>query len=153
MWKFFQTDTAGDLLNVEPGLKDKKTLMVESQRVLAAHWKSPAITTATTTTVVEARPSQSILLTDLVVILSKKVASATIVVRFSDGTNTVNLLTFDAATASFEFRHAFTGGLRGWKDADLQIVTNQATTISPLVGYVHLSSGTTQTYPIWNSER
>ena len=153
MLKFFLANKAGVPLCNQDGLTDCPTLVSESIRTLEAHWKSPAITTATTTTVVEARPNQSIMLTDLVVILSKKVAGATVIVRFSDGTNTEIMLTFDAATANFEFTHAFTGGLRGWKDADFQIVTNQATTLAVIVGYVHISTESTKAYDVWDAER
>ena len=153
MWKFYVADKAGAPIDVRCGLDECQTLITEGLRTLAAHWKSPSITTATTTTVVEAKPNQSIMLTDLVVILSKKVAGATVIVRFSDGTNTEIMLTFDAATANFEFTHAFTGGLRGWKDADFQIVTNQATTLAVIVGYVHISTESTKAYDVWDAER
>ena len=153
MWKFFQSNSSGVPLCVEKGLSQCPTLITESIRTLNAHWRSSAITTATTTTIVESIPDESILLTDLVVILSKKVASATIIARFYDGTNTANLFTFDAETDAFQFSHAFQGGLRGWKEADFQIVTNDVTTVSVLVGYVHIKSESTKDYSIWNAER
>ena len=153
MWKNLLANESGTPLDVHIGLDDHYTLMTESHRVLKAQWKSSAITTATTTTVVEVKPSQSILLTDIIIVLSKKVASATVIPRFYDGTNTVNLFTLDATINPFQFSHAFQGGLRGWKDADFQIVTNQATTLSVLVGYVHLSTNATKAYDIWNAKR
>ena len=152
MLKFFLANKDGVPLDVQVGLDDHQTLISEGLRTLAAHWKSSAITTATTTTVVEAKPNQSILLTDIMVVLSKKVTAATIVVQFSDGTNTENLFTLDA-TAAFQFSHAFTGGLRGWKDADFQVVTDDTTTLSVLVGYVHVSTESTKTYDVWDAGR
>ena len=140
-------------LDIHTGLNDHPTLIAEGLRTLGAQWQSSTITTATTTTVVEVKPRRGILLTDLVIILSKKVASATIVVRFYDGTNTESLFTFDAETASFQFSHAFQGGLRGWDDADFQIVTNQETTVAVLVGYVHTAPEQTRDYGIWVAER
>ena len=153
MWKFFQADKGGNPVNVRTGLDDESTLVAESLKIIDAHWKSSAITTATTTTVVEAMSSESIMLTDLVIVLSKKVAAATVVVQFYDGTNTENLFTLDANVDSFQFSHAFQGGVRGWKDADFQIVTDQATTLAVLVGYVHISSKGTKEYSVWNAER
>ena len=153
MWKFFQSDSSGKPLCVLNGLKDCPTIVAESIKTLEAHWVSELITTAVTTTVVEATPKESILLTDLVVILSKKVALSTIVVRFYDGTNTENLFTFDGATDSFQFSHAFQGGLKGWREADFQVVTNQATTVSVLVGYVHISEKSTKSYSQWVADR
>ena len=107
MWKFFQANKSGDPLEICNGLCDNPTLVTESGKTINAHWKSSDITTATTTTVIEVPPNQSILLTDLVVILTKKVASSTIIPRFSDGTNTVNLLTFEGENDAIHFSHAF----------------------------------------------
>ena len=153
MWKFFQANKNGTPLEICNGLGDNPTLVTESGKTINAHWKSVDITTATTTTVVEVIPNESILLTDLVVILTKKVAASTIIPRFSDGTITVNLLTFEGENDAIHFSHAFQGGLRGWKDADFQIVTNAATTVAVLVGYVHVSADSTKTYSVWNAER
>lgn len=153
MWKFFLADKTGDLLNVQTGVDGNRCLVTDGSRVLAAHWQSAAITTNTTTTIVPAKPDESIMLTDIVIILSKKIASATIIPRFYDGTNTVNLFEFDAALDSFQFSHAFTGGLRGWKDADFQVVTSHATTVGVLVGYVHVATAQTLSYSKWGSAR
>ena len=153
MWKSLLSHKDGNPLNVQTGIDGNKCLITDGMRALAAHWQSASITTATTTTIVEAAPNESILLTDFVIILSKKVATATIIPRFSDGTNAENLFTFDAATSSFQFSHAFQGGLRGWKDADFQIITDQATTIGVLLGYVHIAPAQTKTYGRWLGER
>ncbi|MFC1567317.1 hypothetical protein ACFL3R_00585 [Thermodesulfobacteriota bacterium] len=153
MFKHYVADANGVPLDVHAGLDDHPTRITESLRTLVAHWQSAEITTATTTTIVPAIASESIMLTDFIITLSKKVVSATIIPRFYDGTNTVNLFTFDAGTAGFQFSHTFTGGLKGWKDADFQIVTNAATTVSVLVGYVHISAKATKSYSEWNSER
>jgi len=153
MFKYFLVNKAGTPLDVQVGLADHQTLMVESHRVLDAHWKSSPITTATTTTIITSRPNESVMLTDLVVILSKKVAASTIVVRFNDGTNTAILFTFDSTVDSFFFSHAFQGGIRSWKNANFQIVTDQATTVTVFVGYVHISEDATKSYAVWNAER
>lgn len=142
-------------LDVHTGLlDDHPTLVTESIRTLAAHWQAATITGSATTPIVTARPKEAILITDLIVILSKKVASLTIIPRFSDGSNTENWLIFDGATASFEFSHAFQGGIRGWKEADFQVVTDQNTiTLAVMVGYVHISEKATLTYDVWDAER
>ena len=153
MWKHFLADKAGTPLNVQTGVDGNQCLITDGARVLMAHWRSAEITIATTTTIIEAVPNESVLLTDLIITLSKKVNLATIIPCFDDGTNTVNLFTFDASTAPFQFSHAFTGGMRGWRDASFQIVTNQATTVSVLVGYVHVASEQTETYSMWDARR
>ncbi len=153
MFKQYLANKSGVPLNVQTGVDGNPTLVTDGSRVLAAHWQSASITTGTTTTIVAAKPNESILLTDLVLILSKKVASATIALNFSDGTNSVTLFTFDAATASFQFSHAFQGGLRGWKNADFKVVTSHNTTVGVLVGYVHVASEQTKSYSVWNADR
>jgi hypothetical protein len=153
MLKQYLADINGTPLNVQTGLDGSQCLVTDSSRVLAAHWHSTEITIATTTTIIAAKPGESVLLTDLIVTLSKKVNAATIIPCFSDGTNTVNLFTFEAETSPFQFSHAFQGGIRGWKDADFQIVTNQATTVSVFVGYVHISPEQTKPYGEWDGNR
>ena len=153
MWPFFLSDKNKTPLNVQTGLDGKPCLITEGLRVLAAHWQSIEITTATTTTIIETLPGRSILLTDLIVTLSKKVASATIIPCFDDGATIENLFTFDASTNPFQFSHPFQGGLRGWKEANFLVVTNTATNVSVLAGYVQMGPEQTKTYSAWNAER
>ena len=153
MLKHYLADKSGEPLNVQTGVDGKKCLITDGARVLLAHWQSGEITTATTTTIIETRPNESILLTDLIITLSKKIASATITPCFDDGTNAINLFVFDAATASFQFSHAFQGGLRGWKNADFKVVTSHNTTVGVLVGYVHVAPKQTKSYSVWNADR
>ena len=153
MFKFFLANKDGKPVEVQAGLDDSPALIAESLRTLRAHWQTSSITTATTTTIICPRSNAALLLTDLIIILSKKVASATIITRFTDGTNTENLITFDAATASFEFSHAFQGGLRAWKDAEFQIVTNQTTTIAVFVAYMHISEKSSLEFGAWDAIR
>jgi len=142
-------------LNVQTGLDDNPTLVTEGMRVLASHWKSIVYTgVAATTEVIAARPNEAIGITDLIIILAKKVTSLTVIPRFSDGTNTVNLVTFDGATDSFSFSHAFQALIRGWKEANFQVVTDEDSPIlSVMVGYVHISPEATLPYAVWNAER
>lgn len=143
----------GTPLSVDTSLNGEKCLVVDSQRVLSASWQSASITTAKTTTIISAKQNESVLLTDLVVILSQNMFFATITPRFSDGTNTVDFFVFNASTAPFQFSHAFQGGIRGWKNADFQIVTNQATTVSIFVGFVNIPTEQTMPYGAWNENR
>ncbi len=153
MLKYYLADSDGIPLNVQTGVDGSRCLITDGARVLDAHWQSEEITTATTTTIIETRPNESILLTDLIITLSKKIASATIIPCFDDLTNTVNLFTFDASTSPFQFSHAFQGGLRGWKDGDFKVVTSHNTTVSLLVGYVHVAPQQTKPYGVWNADR
>ncbi len=141
-------------LDVQRGINGSPTLIAESLAKLEAHWKVSTITSATTTTVVEAKSNESIMLTDLIITSTKKVASSNITFQFYDGTNTEIMGKMEAATAPVNFSHAFSGGLKGWKDADFQIVTDQdAMEVTVMVGYVHISEALTLEYDKWNAER
>ena len=154
MWKFFQSDKNGTPLNIQTGIDGNPTLITDGIRALNAQWKTTALATAVTGQhLVDAKPNGSIMLTDLIVILSKKVTAATISFSFDSGTYRADLLAFDAGTNPFQFSHSFQGGLRTWKDANLLITTNDATTVSVLVGYVHISPVQTKPYGVWNAER
>jgi len=154
MWKFFQSDKNGTPLNIQTGIDGNPTLITDGIRALNAQWKTTALATAVTGQhLVDAKPNGSIMLTDLIVILSKKVTAATISFSFDGGVYKAELFSFDAGTSSFQFSHSFQGGLRGWKDANLLITTNDATTVSVLVGYVHISPVQTKPYGVWNAER
>ena len=153
MNKVYLANKDGVSVEIRPGINDSPVLIAESLRILAGHWQTQSITTATTTTIISTRPNEAVMLTDIVVILSKKVASATIIVRFSDGVNTINLMTLDAATAAFNFSHPFQGGIRGWKDANFQVVTSHNTTVAVLAGYTNITSRAAQAFGLWNAER
>jgi len=118
---------------VQRGLNDEPTFITESLRTIAAHWKVGTNDADEIITIVETRPSQAILLTDIIITSSKKVANSTVVVRFYDGTN----MEIEGVSAPVEFSHSFVGGVKGWKDANFQVVTNQAAMlVRTFVGYI-----------------
>ncbi len=154
MFKFYLANKSGVPINAESGLDDNPALVTESLRVLECHWKSGINAAATTTTIVAANANESIMITDIIITSSKKVANSTVIVRLSDGTNTEIMMVVDRETAPVEFSHSFAGGVRGWKEADFQVVTNKAAMyVVTLVGYVHLSAGATMTYTQWDADR
>lgn len=143
-----------EALAVKSGFDGKCTLIVESLLKLTAKWQSVVNTGVETKDVVTPVPDESILLTDLIVSSSKKVALSTITIQFSDGVNTEVLLTTEGSSSPIEFSHAFVGGLTGWKDAVLQAVTDQAAmNVTTLIGYVKISKALTKTYSEWDMER
>lgn len=145
---------SNEALAIKSGFDGKCTLIVESLSKLSAKWQSVVNTGVETKNVVTPAPDESILLTDLIVSSSKKVAGSTITIQFSDGVNTEVLMKTEGASAPIEFSHAFVGGLTGWKDAILQIVTDQAVmNVTTLIGYVKISKALTKTYDEWIAER
>jgi len=60
----------------------------------------------------------------------------------------------EAETAPVNFSHAFSGGFKGWKDADFQIVTlGAAIVVTVTVVYLHISETLTLEYTKWLAER
>jgi len=146
--------TDGTPLDVHSGFDDHLTLITEGLRGLECHWKTGINDASETTTIVESKYNQAMLLTDIVVTSSKKVNSSTVTLQFSDGTNTEIMMVIDGAEAPVEFSLNFQGGIRGWKNADLQVVTNQAAMyVVTFIGYVHISPESSKEYGVWNAER
>ena len=137
----------GHAVDIQTGICGEPVIITESLRVLNCHWAVVTNTGVETKTVVTVRPSESIIITDIIITSSKKVADATIIPLFDDGTNSIDLMTIEAGLKAVEFSHAFAGGIRGWKDADLKITTNKAAlNVETFVGYVRIASELTQTY-------
>lgn len=144
----------GTPLDVHSGIDDHPTLITEGLRCLECHWQTGVNDASETTTIVSARYNQAILITDIVITSSKKVNSSTVTLQFADGTNTETLMVIDGAEAPVEFSLNLQGGIRGWKNADLQVVTNQAGMYAvTFVGYVHISPESTKDHDIWDAER
>jgi hypothetical protein len=140
----------GQILDRQMGFSGKPTLITENLRGLNALWQTGISTGAVTNALITPLPNTSILLTDIIITSTKKVALSTIIVQFNDGSNTKLLMEIEAATAPVQFSHAFVGGVTGWKDAALQIVTNQAAmNVTVMIGYVKISKILTKTYDEW----
>lgn len=141
-------------LDCEPGFAGDCTLITESLVRLNAKWQSGINSAAETIDIVTPEADESIFITDLLLTSSKKVANSTIILQFYDGTNTEKIMEIEGASAPVEFSHAFAGGLRGWKDAILQVITDQALMyVVTLIGYVKVSKDLTKTYSEWSAER
>lgn len=144
----------GQILDSQIGFNGNPTLLVEGLRGLSAKWYTGVNTGVETKALATPLSDTSILLTDLIITSTKKVALSTVVVQFSDGVNTKILMEIEAASAPVQFSHAFVGGLTGWKDAVLQIVTNQAAmNVTTMIGYVKISEALTKTYNEWDIGR
>jgi len=144
----------GQAINVQAGINGKPVIIAESLRTLSCHWAVVTNTGVETKTVITVKPRESIMITDLIITSSKKVTDATIIPLFDDGTNSIDLMTIEAGLAAVEFSHAFAGGIRGWKNADLKITTNKAAlNVETMVAYVRISEILTLSYTEWDAER
>jgi hypothetical protein len=144
----------GMSLDSQYGFTDQSTLIAESLARLNSRWKTGVNDAAETIDIVVPAPNESVFITDIMITSSKKVASSTIVLQFYDGTNTEQIMEIEGASAPVEFSHAFAGGLCGWKDAKLQVVTDQAAMyVVTLVCYVRVATKLTKTYAEWSADR
>ena len=151
---FLSNPQTSQALDCVPGFKGECTLVAESLVRLTARWKSGVNNAAETIDVVTPKPSESIFITDLLLTSSKKVANSTIVLQFYDGTNTEKIMEIEGESAPVEFSHAFAGGLPGWKDAILQVITDQAAMyVVTLVTYIKVSEKLTKVYSDWSEDR
>ena len=151
---FLTNPQSNQVLDCQPGFTGECTLIAESRIRLDAKWKSGINNAAETINIVTPNPGESIFITDLLLTSSKKVANSTIVLQFYDGTNTEEIMEVEGETAPVEFSHAFAGGLSGWEDAILQVITDQAAMyVVTLVGYIKVSESLTKTYNEWSAER
>ena len=87
-------------------------------------FRSVTSTTQTTTEIAAPLAGGSIVVTDLL-ITTNKAANGILTLRFSDGSNTINLAAFPVDLAVNQ-QLALVGLFRGWVDADLQMVTSGA---------------------------
>jgi hypothetical protein len=151
---FLANPESSQALSCKSGFVGECTLVAESLIRLNAKWKSGINSAAETVDVVAPKPSESIFITDLLLTSSKKVANSTIILQFYDGTNTEKIMEIEGETAPVEFSHAFAGGLPGWKDAVLQVITDQAAMyVVTLVTYIRVSEKLTKTYSEWSADR
>jgi hypothetical protein len=114
-------------------------------------FKSGTRTTAGTTIIVQPRSGEAIALTDLLVSAAKVAGNLTI--RFTDGTETVNLYVIPLTDAPASFSASFAGKWMGWRDARIEMVTsiNGAAIVS--VGYTKVPSNHTLSYAEWDAAR
>lgn len=116
---------------VDPVTKDAlETGMIEEHPVpvfathgeLNGHFKSLTFTAAGTTALVTPPAGSAMVLTDFIV-SAEKVAAGTVIFRFTDGTNEVDIMAGITVDAPVNLAFSPRGRWRGWKDARVDIVT------------------------------
>ena len=130
-------------------------LVVEDHSRVASHFKHQARTTAGTSTVVEAKSGQAIVITDII-LSQEKVSAGFITIQFDDdATNTVILLRGTTVDGDLPGLHIpFAGRVRGWKDARVEMVTVGVNVESDVtVVYYHLSGEQVLSFEDWDKLR
>lgn len=103
-------------------------------------FKAANRTSAGTTIITEPRLGGSVGLTDLI-ISADRVNSATVTVRFTDGTNTINLYRGITTDAPINIAVPIGGRFRGWANARIELVTTGIVDASVTLGYIKYSEG------------
>ena len=142
--RVFNEDTRyGDVIRVQTGASQLGFFKTVTRAASAG-----------TSTIVEPISSDtSILLTDLI-ITTDKVNATSATVRFTDGTDTVVIMTADATNAPITTAISFAGTWQGWAGARLELVTVGAITATACCGYMKIDKKyTVQSYDTWNALR
>ena len=105
-------------------------------------FKSANITTGTTTEITAPDTGGSIIITDIV-IAADKVNNTTLVIQFSDGTDTALIIGPDTVNEAVNFSWSPKGRIQGWKDARIDVITGGAGTpaVTVTVGYIKVPVG------------
>lgn len=141
-------------LDTDIGLAGEMTLVTESYRTLMAQWATVNNGGAETETLIDCNDDEAIMILDMIVSSKTKAAGSSIVFRFTDGTDTYDLPAFESVEKTFEFQHAFAGGLKGWKAADFTVITDTAgQDVDTMVTYVRLKGNFVKSYNEWIAEK
>ena len=128
-------------------------LCVTNFETLNARFKSATHSTATTTIISQPSSGGSISLTDLIVTAERRAAGGSLTLRFTDGTNTINIAVASVTDAPVAFALGFSGKWQGWLNARLEMVTDQAFPVTVSVGYLKVAPQHTLLYAAWDAQR
>ena len=146
-------DKASLLISEFAGSRDKEILITERLGRLRGSFKSVTNSGSQTQTIISPLSGGSIVLTDLI-LSADKVQNATVVVQFTDDTNTETLYSGDASNNTINLAIAFQGNWQGWSDARLELVTDTAgQSVTAVLGYYKVSEDDSLTYGAWNALR
>jgi len=129
---------------------------IHAETNASQHGVFRAVTRSSAGTTIIAQPkamNDSIILTDLM-FTTDKVNGATATVRFTDGTNTINIIAADVTDAPCNIGIGFSGHWHGWGGARLELVTTGVVVATAALGYMRLGPDqTNQSYAEWNALR
>ncbi len=134
------------------GLYEEPILITQPIHTFEGVFKTTTHTVAGTSTVAEPLPKSSLLLTDLV-LTTDKVALSTVTISFTDGVNTINILTANTSDAPVNLSIPFAGRWQGWKDAKIELTTVNNVTATVACGYMKIEEKYTLAFDDWDSRR
>jgi hypothetical protein len=117
-------------------------------------FSASTISGANTTTIVEAKGNQGIVLTDIIAAFEKNAATGNVTLQFSDGVNTVIIAGFELSAQPQSLVMPFQGHWAGWQACDIQVVSDAAgNTGTVSVGYYRTPTNSTLAYDEWDARR
>lgn len=128
-------------------------LVVEDHARVATQYKFATHDGAATTALATPRAGGAVVITDLI-IGGEKRTNATVVVQFTDGTDTAGIISPVVNDAPVNLHIPFAGRFRGWKDARIDFITDTANQIAGVtVGYYFISGEGVLTFADWDAQR
>ena len=141
----------GKQVKILPGLLGFETLVVATMPQLVGTFKAASSTIQTVTNIVTPDADGSLLITDILVSTGKSVGN-TLVINFTDGSNTIKIMQFEL-TVAVQFGQSFIGCWRGWSDARIDMSADAAFTATVAIGYVKIPKISTLKYSEWDKLR
>jgi len=139
-------------LHTYDGCDGSPILVTTKHKEHHGRFASQVLALAGTFTLVEAKESQGIVLTDLIISFEKKNA-ATVTIQFTDAVNTVSILLVTLTDAPVSMAIPFAGNWAGWQACDIKIVSSHATVGCVSVGYFRTPESLTPGYSEWDALR
>ena len=128
-------------------------LYVTGFEKLNGRFKAATRTTDGTTIITEPDSGGSISLTDLIVTTEKRAAGGHLTLRFTDGTNTINIAVVNVIDAPANFGIGLSGRWQGWINARLEMVTDEDFSATVSAGYLKVSPKYTLLFTAWDEQR
>ena len=119
---------------------ERVALLTVSPALAFGTFKAATRTTAGTTTITEPDPGGSIVVAWLLV-SGEKQAGSDVTVRFTDGTNNVDLMVVNQVDAPPNLGIAFPARVQGWQDAKVDMITSGAGDATVAIGYIKIPVG------------
>jgi hypothetical protein len=114
-------------------------------------FKHVQATVASTTEITAPNIGDAIIITSILMRARKRAGGGTVTLQFSDGVNTEVVFAADVTNDAVTLSFAPPGGWRAWKDAAMQVVTDQDFIVDITVGYAKVP--TADEFAVWDAKR
>ena len=127
-----------------------KILITHTHAQVDGVFKAATRSSAGTSIITEPDADGCIVLTDIMV-TSDRVAASSFTVQFTDGTETIKIISGNANDAPVNLSTSFAGAWKGWRNARLELITVGNVTATVACGYFKLHDS--MLYSEWDALR